>query len=91
MEDEAGLDEKIIAVPSARLTKRYDSIKSCSNLPEISIQQVKHFFEHYKDLENEKWVKVTHWGGEGWLKQNCSAEAWHEANILKLPELLCRE
>ena len=63
MEDEAGLDEKIIAVPSARLTKRYDSIKSYSDLPEISIQQVKHFFEHYKDLENEKWVKVTHWGG----------------------------
>jgi inorganic pyrophosphatase len=53
---------KIIAVPSARLTKRYDSIKSYSDLPEISIQQVKHFFEHYKDLENEKWVKVTHWG-----------------------------
>ena len=63
MEDEAGLDEKIIAVPSARLTKRYDSIKSYSDLPEISVQQVKHFFEHYKDLENEKWVKVTHWGG----------------------------
>ena len=62
MEDEAGLDEKIIAVPSARLTKRYDSIKSYSDLPEISVQQVKHFFEHYKDLENEKWVKVTHWG-----------------------------
>jgi inorganic pyrophosphatase len=52
MKDEAGLDEKIIAVPSARLTN-----------PEISIQQVNHFFEHYKDLENEKWVKVTHWGG----------------------------
>ena len=63
MEDEAGLDEKIIAVPSAGLTKRYDSIKSSSDLPEISIQQVKHFFEHYKDLENEKWVKVTHCGG----------------------------
>src|SRR5277367_536744 len=63
MENEAGLDEKIIAVPSARLTKRYDSIKSYSDLLEISVQQVKHFFEHYKDLENEKRVKVTHWGG----------------------------
>lgn len=63
MEDEAGLDEKIIAVPSSRLTKRYDAVKSYSDLPEITIQQVRHFFEHYKDLEDDKWVKVTRWGG----------------------------
>jgi inorganic pyrophosphatase len=63
MEDEAGLDEKIIAVPSAKLTRRYDSVKSYRDLPEITVQQVQHFFEHYKDLETQKWTKVTRWGG----------------------------
>jgi inorganic pyrophosphatase len=63
MEDEAGPDEKIIAVPASKLTRRYDAVKSFADLPQITIQQVQHFFEHYKDLEDEKWVKVTHWGG----------------------------
>src|SRR6476469_8960849 len=59
MEDEAGLDEKIIAVPSSKLTRRYDAVKTYSDLPAITIEQVHHFFEHYKDLERDKWVKVT--------------------------------
>jgi inorganic pyrophosphatase len=63
MEDEAGLDEKIIAVPSSRLTRRYEAVKSYRDIPEITIQQVQHFFEHYKDLEAQKWAKVTRWGG----------------------------
>lgn len=63
MEDESGQDEKIIAVPSHRITKRYDGVKDITDLPEITIAQVKHFFEHYKDLEPGKWVKVT--GVEG--------------------------
>jgi len=63
MQDEAGPDEKIIAVPSSRLTRRYDGIKSHADLPEITRQQVQHFFEHYKDLEEQKWVKVARWGG----------------------------
>lgn len=63
MEDEAGHDEKIIAVPSSKLTRRYDSVKTCSDLPAITIEQVEHFFEHYKDLERDKWVKVIKWGG----------------------------
>ena len=62
MEDEAGLDEKIVAVPASRLTKRYDSIRSYNDLPTITVQQVQHFFEHYKDLEPGKWVKVVKWG-----------------------------
>ena len=62
MEDEAGLDEKIIAVPASRLTQRYDSVRSYNDLPTITIQQVQHFFEHYKDLEPGKWVKVVKWG-----------------------------
>lgn len=61
MSDEKGNDEKILAVPSSKLTKRYDSVKSYKDLPEIIIKQVEHFFEHYKDLEPGKWVKVTGW------------------------------
>jgi inorganic pyrophosphatase len=62
MEDEAGGDEKIIAVPSTKLTRRYAGIKTTSDLPEITLQQIQHFFEHYKDLEPGKWVKVLRWG-----------------------------
>jgi inorganic pyrophosphatase len=62
MEDEAGGDEKIIAVPSTKLTQRYAGIKTTSDLPEITLQQIQHFFEHYKDLEPGKWVKVLRWG-----------------------------
>lgn len=64
MEDESGGDEKILAVPSSKLTKRYDKVKSYSDLPEITIEQIRHFFEHYKDLEPGKWVKVVKWGDE---------------------------
>ncbi len=63
MEDEAGGDEKIIAVPSSKLTQRYDKVHSFGDLPEITLQQIQHFFEHYKDLERGKWVKVKRWGG----------------------------
>jgi inorganic pyrophosphatase len=62
MEDEAGGDEKIIAVPSSKLTQRYDKVKSYNDLPEITLQQIQHFFEHYKDLEKGKWVKLLGWG-----------------------------
>ena len=58
MQDDAGPDEKIIAVPTSKLTRRYENIKSYSDLPEITIQQVEHFFQHYKDLEPSKWVKI---------------------------------
>lgn len=62
MEDEAGGDEKIIAVPSSKLTQRYDKVKNYNDLPEITLHQIQHFFEHYKDLEPKKWVKVLRWG-----------------------------
>ena len=61
MEDDAGKDEKIIAVPSSHLTKRYEGIDNYSDLPEITLQQIEHFFEHYKDLEPGKWVKLDGW------------------------------
>lgn len=62
MEDDGGGDEKIIAVPSTRLTKRYAKVESYSDLPVITLEQIQHFFEHYKDLEPNKWVKVQRWG-----------------------------
>lgn len=62
MEDEGGGDEKVVAVPSRKLTKRYDKIENYSDLPEISVQQIEHFFSHYKDLEPGKWAKIGHWG-----------------------------
>ena len=62
MEDDGGGDEKIIAVPATKITKRYERIKTTADLPEITVQQIQHFFEHYKDLEPGKWVKIKHWG-----------------------------
>jgi len=62
MEDDAGKDEKIIAVPSRHLTRRYDTVESYRDLPAISIEQIEHFFAHYKDLEPGKWVRIDHWG-----------------------------
>lgn len=63
MEDNAGQDEKIIAVPSKALTARYDHVQDYSDLPEISLQQIEHFFDHYKDLEPGKWVQIGGWHG----------------------------
>lgn len=62
MKDESGGDEKILAVPSAKLTKRYEAINDYTDLPEITLQQIEHFFTHYKDLEPNKWVKILRWG-----------------------------
>jgi inorganic pyrophosphatase len=69
MEDESGGDEKIIAVPSTHLTKRYINVKNYTDLPTISIEQIAHFFEHYKDLEPNKWVKILGWGDADEAKQ----------------------
>ena len=62
MEDEGGGDEKIIAVPSTKVSRRYEKIANYSDLPSISVQQIEHFFPHYKDLEPGKWAKIHHWG-----------------------------
>ncbi|MCG7394874.1 inorganic diphosphatase [Microvirga sp. ACRRW] len=62
MEDDGGQDEKIIAVPSSKLTQRYDRVKTYTDLPEITLKQIEHFFEHYKDLEPGKWAKIIRWG-----------------------------
>jgi inorganic pyrophosphatase len=62
MQDEAGVDEKIIGVPVPRLTRRYESVLEYTQIPDITIKQIEHFFEHYKDLEDLKWVKALGWG-----------------------------
>lgn len=61
MEDEAGMDEKIVAVPHYKLTKYYDNIETYKDLPQVLQDRIPHFFEHYKDLEKEKWVKILGW------------------------------
>jgi inorganic pyrophosphatase len=62
MQDDGGGDEKIIAVPSPRITRRYLNVHDYTDLPAITLEQIQHFFEHYKDLEPGKWVKLDGWG-----------------------------
>jgi len=62
MEDDGGIDEKIVAVPVPKLTKRYAHVTNYTDLPEITLAQIEHFFAHYKDLEPGRWVKVIGWG-----------------------------
>ena len=69
MEDDGGGDEKIIAVPSPKLTKRYLHVMNYTDLPEITLEQIRHFFEHYKDLEEGKWVKIAGWGDAAEARQ----------------------
>ena len=62
MEDEAGMDEKILSVPVDALHPYYSNVTSYRAMPPILMQQISHFFEHYKDLEPDKWVKIQRWG-----------------------------
>ncbi|MFO1321276.1 MAG: inorganic diphosphatase [Burkholderiales bacterium] len=63
MTDEAGEDTKVLAVPIDKLCNLYRQVVNPRDLPELVISQISHFFEHYKDLEPGKWVKVTGWVG----------------------------
>ena len=63
MTDEAGGDEKIVAVPSPKISGMFVDVKSIEDLPRMQVDQIAHFFERYKDLEEGKWVKVDRWGG----------------------------
>jgi inorganic pyrophosphatase len=62
MEDNAGEDEKIVAVPSPHISARFDGIANYHDLPDITLKQIEHFFAHYKDLEPGKWVRIIRWG-----------------------------
>jgi inorganic pyrophosphatase len=63
MEDEAGMDEKILAVPIDKITQINKNVRTYQDIPEIDLARIAHFFEHYKDLEPDKWVKVKGWEG----------------------------
>ena len=63
MTDESGEDAKVLAVPVDKVTPLYSQIKEAADLPEITLAQINHFFERYKDLEPGKWVKVEGWEG----------------------------
>ena len=63
MKDEAGDDEKIIAVPVDKLHPFYEGVKSYKDLPSTLTDQIAHFFQHYKDLEKGKWVTIVNWVG----------------------------
>ncbi len=62
MEDDGGVDEKIIAKPTTKMFPYHDKIENYTDLPDIVTQQIEHFFTHYKDLEKGKWVKIHGWG-----------------------------
>lgn len=64
MEDEAGIDEKILAAPHPKLTRYYDNIETHEDVQPILLERIWHFFEHYKDLEPNKWVTVKEWQGK---------------------------
>lgn len=63
MDDEGGQDAKLLAVPVSKLTPLYNDVKTYEDMPELLRKQIAHFFEHYKDLEPGKWVKVVGWQG----------------------------
>jgi inorganic pyrophosphatase len=63
MEDEGGQDGKVLAVPTDKILPIYKHLQKPEDLPELTLRQISHFFEHYKDLEAGKWVKVTGWDG----------------------------
>jgi inorganic pyrophosphatase len=75
MEDEAGQDEKIICVPHDKVHPQYSDITEVAQLPAITRDAIKHFFEHYKDLEKGKWVKITGWADRAAAEAAISASA----------------
>lgn len=75
MDDEGGGDAKLLAVPVDKLYPVYRNIKSPEDLPEEELKRIQHFFEHYKDLEPGKWVKVKGWDGVEAAKAEIVASA----------------
>ncbi|MCK8516141.1 inorganic diphosphatase [Methylonatrum kenyense] len=69
MTDESGEDAKLLAVPVAKLSPLYANVKEPQDLPQLLLDQVSHFFEHYKDLEKGKWVRVDGWEGSDAARQ----------------------
>ena len=63
MTDESGIDAKLIAVPITKLCKLYQSVQTHVDLPQTLLLSLEHFFRHYKDLEEGKWVTIEGWAG----------------------------
>ncbi len=81
MTDESGVDAKLIAVPVTKLSKLYQDVQSYLDLPESLLKSIEHFFQHYKDLESGKWVKIEGWAGrEEALQEIMSSIARYEQN-----------
>ncbi|MEC8908449.1 MAG: inorganic diphosphatase [Pseudomonadota bacterium] len=81
MEDEAGEDAKLVAVPHEKLTQLYNDVPHIDDVPQLLRDQIGHFFENYKDLEKGKWVKVKGWGNADEARQMIldAAEAYKNA------------
>lgn len=69
MEDESGMDEKLLAVPISKIDPSFDKVQNLADLPQIVLDRIKHFFETYKDLEPNKWVKVKDFGDKAEAKK----------------------
>ncbi len=81
MVDEEGPDAKIVAVPVEKIDPRFKGVEDISQLPEIIRDKIKHFFEHYKELEPGKWTKVKDWKGAEEAKERIrkAIERYREA------------
>lgn len=81
MTDESGEDAKILAIPTGKLSTMYQGITEIKELPELLLNQIEHFFEHYKDLEKGKWVKIEGWEGSASAKKEIidSIKAYNDA------------
>lgn len=81
MTDEAGEDAKLVAVPHDKLSKEYRDVQEISDLPELLVNQIKHFFENYKTLEEGKWVKVEDWADAAAAREaiETAVKAYNEA------------
>lgn len=85
MTDESGDDAKILAVPADKLSSMYRGVQDFRDLPEIVLEQIAHFFEHYKDLDEGKWVRVGGWGGVDEAKAEIRASAQMYENAPEKP------
>ena len=73
MTDESGKDAKVLAVPIDKLSTIYRKVQETEDAPELLLQQIEHFFSHYKDLEPGKWVKIDGWAGSAAAKEEIVA------------------
>ena len=81
MTDESGDDAKVLAVPTDKLSRLYRQVQDFRDMPQLLLEQIAHFFEHYKDLDEGKWVRVEGWGGVDEAKQEIltSVKMYQEA------------